>query len=202
MKRVFSTRFTLDVNQMALKPPAERRPEIAGLACLEFQYLEVHSVELCVTPVVVQEIVGNVPVNSLGQTAYDRIRKSEFFKIQPAAMRLTLTAEESNRLWTDLGTHLFPGIPSTAFTTGQQGDISQLFFHLVCNSGAANATFVTADNDFLRRAPELEQRYGIAVASPNSAWEDARRRYGLSVPTASQIESVWQRQDELLRRLR
>ena len=181
-----------------------RWSRIAGLACLEFQYLEVHSVELCVTPVVVQEIVGNVPVNSLGQTAYDRIRKSEFFKIQPAAMRLTLTAEESNRLWTDLGTYLFPGIPSTAFTTGQQGDISQLFFHLVCNSGAANATFVTADNDFLRRAPELEQRYGIAVASPNSAFSMGGRSPSIrpSVPTASQIESVWQRQDELLRRLR
>ena len=194
--------FTLDVNQIALKPPAARPREMEGLACLEYQYFDMHAVELCVTPEVAREIAQGVSVNSLGQTAYHRIRKTELFKARPASTTLDLTDEESNQLWTDVGAHLWPGVPCAALTAQQQGDVGQLFFHLVCNSGAANAAFVTMDGNFLRRAPDLRSRYGIEVTDPNAAWEESRRRYSLVTPTAAELDSLWRRQDELLRKLR
>src|SRR5689334_3245216 len=75
--------FTLDVNQIALKRPSTRPPAMTGLAYLEYQYFERQTVELCVTPEAAREIAQGTPVNSLGQTAYHRIRKSELFKARP-----------------------------------------------------------------------------------------------------------------------
>ena len=49
--------FTLDVNQIPVRPPAQRTPGLRGLGSLEWNYFECHTVELCVTPEAQVEII-------------------------------------------------------------------------------------------------------------------------------------------------
>ena len=76
--------FTLDVNQVALKNPNQWLPSMQGLAPLEWNYFGVSSVELCVTPETAFEITKNQSLSSLPFTAYQRFKKTEFFKSRPA----------------------------------------------------------------------------------------------------------------------
>jgi hypothetical protein len=187
------------VNQVALRRPPLRDPAMVGLGYLEYQYFEARAVELCVTPVAAQEIAKGLPVSSLGQTAYNRIQKCELFKARPASTTLALTAAEANHLWMDITAQLWRSIPSAELTPQQVGDVGQLFFHVVCNSGIAHSTFVTMDGNFLTHAPDLRARYGVEIADPNEAWREAQRRYGFPTPTPIQVDSVWQVADEWLR---
>jgi hypothetical protein len=180
------------VNQIALRHPDIRDPAMRGLGYLEYEYFEALAVELCVTPAAAQEITKGTPVNSLGQSAYSRIQKCELFKARPASTKLNLTDEDANRMWRDMTAQLWPGVRPESLIPRQVGDVAQLFFHAVCNSGVANATFVTLDGNFLTRATDLRARYGVNITDPNGAWSEAQRAYGFSTPTATEVASVYQ----------
>ena len=194
--------FTLDVNQIALKAPSSRRPELASLAFLEYHYFDEASVELCVTPETALEISQGTPINSLGRTAYDRIRKTELFKARPPSTTLQLTQEESDELWDDIRDVLWPTVSNSALTVAHRADVNQIFFHTVCSSAVANSAFVTLDGDMLRHRDELRTRYGIWVASPDDAWSYSQSQYGLRQPNSSSVERIWMEQDALLNRIR
>lgn len=179
---------TLDVNQVAIRPNFHLRPALRGLANLEYNYFEQRSVELCVTPETALEISQGTSVNSLGHAAYNRISKSELFKARPASTILNLTQQDADELWTDLRCSLWPGIQERRLLRNQISDIHQLFFHIVCSSTVANAAFVTLDDNFLKRAPELNKRYGATVLSPNATWDTFMPRYNLVTPSDKQID--------------
>jgi hypothetical protein len=194
--------YTLDVNQIALKPPWERSPLIHGLACLEYHYFEQGSVELCVTPETAREIAQGTQINSLGQMAYARIQKTELFKARPASMTLALTDQEANELWKDIRRVLWPNVSNVYMTPRHLADVNQIFFHTVCSSTAANAAFVTLDNDILSKQSDLRERYGITVQSPDEAWCESKRRYSLYDPGDTAITRVWLEQFDLFKRLK
>jgi hypothetical protein len=190
--------FTLDVNQIALKPPSERGRDRVGLGFLEYHYLEEASVELCVTP----ETHVEISRGSFGWTAYDRIRKTELFKARPGSTSLLLDEEEANELWTDIRGVLWPTISDGALTVRHRSDINQVFFHTVCSSAVANSAFVTLDQDILRAEGTLHRNYGIKVMTPNDAWSYSQLEYGLRQPESSAVERTWREQIELLDWLR
>lgn len=194
--------FTLDVNQIALRAPSQRRPELTGLAFLEYHYFEEGSVELCVTPETTLEILHGIPVNLLGRTAYDRIQKTKLFKSRPASTTLNLTHEESDELWTDIRSLLWPNLTDSALTSGHIADVNQIFFHTVCSSTIVNAAFVTLDNDILRHSNDLKKRYGINVVNPNDAWQHSYQAYGLVEPASSSVNRIFSEQEALFKRLR
>lgn len=189
--------FTLDVNQIALRRPADRRPDWVGLGFLEYHYLEEESVELCVTPHAAVELA-----RGSGRRAYDRIRKTELFKARPSTTTLVLTDDESDDLWMDIRSALWPNVSDAALTVGHRSDVSQIFFHTVCSSAVANSAFLTLDNDILRCEAELRNRYGIRVMTPNDAWSYSQQQYRLAQAASSSVERVWREQITLLDSLR
>ena len=91
---------------------------------------------------------------------------------------------------------------TNSLSRNEAADVTQLFFHIVCSSMVANAAFVTNDKNFLSRASDLRQRYGITVASPNDAWTSFAPKYALVEPTESEIESLLDQQRTFLGTLR
>jgi len=193
---------TLDVNQVAVRSTYHLRPDLRGLVSLEYNYFERRTIELCVTPETAVEIgVGSSTVG-IGSLAYQRFSKSELFKARPATAVLNLSTEEANELWSDVCDSLWPGLSTGSLRRNQEADITQLFFHIVCSSMVANAAFVTLDNNFLNRAPELHSRYGITVASPNLAWDTFAPRYSLVEPTELDVDRLLAQQQTFFQGLR
>jgi hypothetical protein len=190
--------FTLDVNQIALRPPLDRGTNRLGLGFLEYHYLEEASVELCVTP----ETAAEISRGAVGRTAYDRIRKTQLFKARPSSTSLLLTDEEADELWTDIRSVLWPNVTDVDLAPGHRSDVTQIFFHTVCSSAVANSVFVTLDQDILRFGGALRGRYGIEVMTPNDAWSYSQREYRLRQPDSSSVERTWREQIELLDILR
>jgi len=195
--------FTLDVNQIPVRPPASRSPELWGLGCLEWNYFEPHTVELCITPETPWEIAKGAELESLGWSAYQRMQKTQFFKQRPSGTTLSLSEQESNELWMDMRHTLWPTVADAALTGQQRGDVSQIFFHAVSSgSTGLNSAYVTQDSNFVERADQLYKLYGVTVLTSNEAWNSYQPRYSLVTPTTSQIDDLWVRQQELLLRLR
>lgn len=193
---------TLDVNQVAIRPTYHRRPDLRGLACLEYNYFEQRTIELCVTPETAVEITQGVDTSSLGSAAFQRIRKSELFKARPASTVLDLSANEADELWSDVRESLWPGVSTGSLLRNQVGDVSQLFFHIVCSSMVANSAFVTLDRNFLDRASDLHARYGITVLSPNVTWDTFAPRYFLVAPSESDVDRLLGQQQTFFAKLR
>jgi hypothetical protein len=194
--------FTLDVNQVAIRPTYHQRPDLRGLACLEFNYFEQRMVELCVTPETAAEIAQGVETSSLGAAAFQRICKSELFKARPASTVLDLSTDEADDLWSDVRESLWPGVSTGALARNQVADVTQLFFHVVCSSMVANSAFVTLDRNFLDRAADLQTRYGISVLSPNDTWATFSPRYSLVTPTESDVNRFLDEQQKFFAGLR
>lgn len=192
---------TLDVNQVAIRPTYHRRPELRGLACLEYNYFERRTIELCVTPETAVEIGGS-STSAIGSLAYQRISKSELFKARPASTVLDLSEQDADELWSDVRESLWPGVSTGALRRNQEADVTQLFFHIVCSSMVANAAFVTLDGNFLDRASDLRSRYGITVASPNLAWDTFAPRYSLVAPTELDVERMLDQEQVFFKGLR
>ena len=193
---------TLDVNQVAIRPTYHQRPDLRGLTCLEYNYFELRSVELCVTPETAIEISQGVETSSLGAVAFRRISKSALFKARPASTVLDLSDGEAEELWSDMSQSLWPGLSTGAMTRGQVADVSQLFFHTVCSSMVANSAFVTLDRNFLDRAVDLRTRYGISVLCPNDAWGTFAPRYSLVTPSESDVNRLLSEQQSFFAGLR
>src|SRR5687767_8233967 len=181
---------TLDVNQIAIRPAYHQRPELRGLACLEYNYFQLRSVELCVTPEAQAEISQGLASTSLGNAAYQRFKKTELFKARPASTVLDLSDHEADELWSDISESVWPGLSTGHLTRNQVGDVNQMFFHVVCSSMVANSAFVTLDGDFLRRASDLRARYGVAVLTPNDTWNRFAPSYGLTLPDEAEIDDL------------
>lgn len=193
---------TLDVNQIAIRPTYHQRPELRGLAYLEYNYFEWRSVELCVTPEAAAEISQGIETTSLGSAAFQRIKKTELFKARPASTVLDLSIGEADELWSDVQESLWPSVSTGAMSRNQVGDVNQFFFHVVCSSMVANSAFVTLDGDFLSKAPDLHARYGVTVLSPNETWGRFAPKYGLTTPSESDVDRLLGDQQEFFSRLR
>jgi len=180
--------FTLDVNQVALRHPSELDPDLHGLMCLDWNYFEPHTVELCVTPETALEITKGASVYNLGSIAYHRLLKSELYKNRPP---------EANELWSDIRYVLWPTVTNEQLTPCQISDVNQLFCHTISSgSTAINSVFLTLDGNFLKRSDELQDKYGVSVLSPNEAWNSYKPEYSLPIPTNTQLEKLWERQQE------
>lgn len=190
--------FTLDVNQIPLKAPVKRPPDLDGLGGLEWNYFEHHKVELCVTPETQLEITQGVRVESLGLAAYQRYLKSELYKRRPPEATLQLSNAEANELWTDMRNLLWPTIRSSDLMPRQVADVNQMFYHTVSSGSTAdNSVFVTLDNNFLGHAVPFYERYGVTVLNPNSAWARYQPKHNLQMPTIGQLDRLWNRQQQL-----
>lgn len=193
---------TLDVNQIAIQPAYPNRPELRGLACLEYNYFERRTIELCVTPEAQVEIAQGLASSSLGNSAYRRFKKTELFKARPASTILDLSDGEADELWSDVSESIWPGLSTGTMTRNQVGDVNQIFFHVVCSSMVANSAFVTLDTDLLRRASDLRARYGVTVLTPNDTWNRFAPSYGLATPDDAEIDQLLNDQREFFSRLR
>jgi len=195
--------FTLDVNQIPVKPPVQRSRNLDGLGGLEWNYFERHKVELCVTPETQAEITRGVDVRSLGLVAYQRYLKSELYKRRPPEATLQLSNTEANELWSDMRTLLWPTVKNNSLMPRQIADVNQVFYHAVSSGSTAdNSVFVTQDGNFLERAVPFYERYGVTVLSPNAAWERYQQKYNLEVPTTGQLDNLWSRQQQLFSSIR
>lgn len=190
--------FTLDVNQIPIKAPVRRPRDLDGLGGLEWNYFEHHKVELCVTPETQLEIAQGVRVESLGAAAYQRYIKSELYKRRPPEATLQLSNAEANELWSDMRHVLWPTVKNSNLTSGQLADVNQIFYHTVSSgSTAGNSVFVTLDGNFLGHATPFYDRYGVTVLDPNSAWNRYQKRYNLQSPSTSELDDLWNRQQQL-----
>lgn len=193
--------FTLDVNQVALKEPNQYRPEMHGLASLEWNYFMVSSVELCVTPETAFEITKDQPLSNLPYTAYKRFKKTEFFKSRPAGVTLDLTEQDAMNLWYGIREILWP-TEKDNLNQRQKSDVNQLFYHSVTSGSAVfNAAFLTIDNHFLHKKNEIYSQLGVTIFTPNEAWEEYRSEYNLYNPNKSEVERVYQNQQEFFSQL-
>jgi len=195
--------FTLDVNQIPIRPPVQRSRALDGLGRLEWNYFEHHKVELCVTPETQAEITQGVHVQSLGAAAYQRYLKSELYKRRPPEATLQLSNAEANELWSDMRVVLWPTVKENNFSARQIADVNQVFYHSVSSGSTAdNSVFVTQDANFLERARLFYERYGVTMLDPNAAWERYQQRYKLEMPTTGQLDDLWSRQQQLFSRIR
>jgi hypothetical protein len=64
------------------------------------------------------------------------------------------------------------------------------------------AAFVTLDQNFLLKAPELKSAYGLAIATPTDAWTNLRESYQMPQPSSAEIDALWKQQGSVLARLR
>jgi hypothetical protein len=195
--------LTLDVNQIALRPPAQLAPEYLPLLSIEWNYFETGLVEAAVTPETAHEITKGIPDEQLGSFAYQRLEKSRWFKARPSGSTLSLDVQESNELWLDMRQRLWPTLSNSQLNDNQRADVSQLFFHAVSSgSTVLHSAFVTLDHNFLGRAPELRSTYGVTVMTPGQAWTQYHSPFHLVQPTSSDIDALWRRQNTVLARLR
>jgi hypothetical protein len=194
--------FTLDVNQVALRPPAKLSSDYQGLLRLEWNYFEPYSVELCVTPQTSLEIAQGAPLSELGSVAYQRYLKSELYKSRPPQATLNLLIPEANELWTDMRHNLFPTVVDEHLAPGQIADVNQIFWHTVSSGSIAiNSVFVTLDGNFLNHAEDFQFRYGVSITTPNDAWASSESEYSLIIPTDTQLNELWNSQQELFLRI-
>ncbi len=195
--------FTLDVNQVAIKPPDILSSNYKGLVYLEWNYFEPHSIELCVTPKTAFEITQGTPLTELGSAAYQRYLKSELYKKRPPEATLSLSNAEANELWTDMRCKLFPTVKDEQLNHRQIADVDQIFWHASSSgSTAENSVFVTLDGNFLECADDFRDRYGISIMAPNDAWRAYEPDYELTRPTITQANDLWRGQQELFTRIR
>ena len=184
--------FTLDVNQIPLQPPGLVIPHLHGLLNLEHNYFGPHTVDLCVTPTTPEEITQGEPSTSLGATAYNRFLKSKLYKRRPPEATLHLTDESAGELWSDMRSVLWPTVTDLQLTSNQRADVDQIFWHTVSSgSMSSNSAFVTLDGNFLNYGQEFQNRYGVLVLTPNTAWETFQAEYGLEVPSSDQLHDLW-----------
>jgi len=190
--------FTLDVNQVAIRPLADLSSDLQGLARLEWNYFEPHSVELCVTPETALEITQGMSLEALGSVAYQRYLKSELYKSRPPQATLSLAIPEANELWTDMRYNLFPTVADEQLAPRQIADVNQIFWHTVSSgSTASNSAFVTLDGNFLEHAEDFQVRYGVSITTPNNAWTTYEPEYDLTIPTNAQLDELWRKQQQL-----
>ena len=195
--------FTLDVNQIPIRPPAQQSWDLRGLGGLEWNYFEHHKVELCVTPETHAEITQGVRVQSLGSAAYQCYLKSELYKRRPPEATLQLSNAEANELWVDMRNLLWPKVKNSSLIRRQIADVNQVFYHAVSSGSTAdNSVFVTQDGNFLERAKPIYERYGVTVLNPNAAWERYQPKYNLEAPTTGQLDDLWSRQQQLFSSVR
>jgi len=191
--------LTLDVNQVTLKPPDKLGTDYIGLLRFEYNYFVHNSVELCVTPQTSLEISKGTPISELGSFAYQRLIKSELYKSRPPEATLDLSTLEANDLWKEMRFDLFPTVTDTYLSTNQISDINQIFCHTASSgSTASNAAFLTFDGNFLRHADLFQEKYGVLITTPNTAWSFYENEYGLLVPDEHQALYLWKNQHDLL----
>lgn len=193
--------FTLDVNQVPIRPPAKLPADLYGLCALEWNYFEHRNVELCVTPETEMEITQGTDVTSLGWAAYQRFKKSELYKRRPPDAILQLSQGTANQLWDDMRGVLWPSVKNLA--PNQIADVNQIFYHAVSSGSTAdNSIFVTRDDNFIRNATPLYQRYGVTVLRPNDAWKHYEQKHNLQTPSTGQLDTLWNDQQRLFLSLR
>jgi len=192
--------LTLDVNQIALKDPSQRPPEMEGLAPLEWNYFYLQKVELCVTPETPDEITKKTPLSNLGAAAYSRFQKSQLFKTRPPGTTLNLTDKESNILWTESKQILWPGV--SQLIPRQMADVNQIFYHTIASGSLVNSAFITIDKNFHNHAAELRTKLGIKILYPYEAWEEFQLKYDLYKPNGKEIESLWADQQQYFEKLK
>jgi hypothetical protein len=175
------------------------QPEMQGLASLEWNYFEARKVELCVTPETAFEITGGQSFDSPPYAAYQRFKKTEFFKSRPSSTTLSLSKQEAGQLWTGIRGVLWPTVKDNQLTQNQQADVNQLFFHTVSSGSTCyNLAFLTIDKNFLKKRNELTRDLGVTVLTPSEACEEYRPSYNLYTPSDREVSYVWQRQQDYL----
>ena len=189
--------FTLDVNQITLRPPDTLPPELYGLPQLEWNYFEEQSVELCVTPESSGEIVKGRNLSTLGQQAFNRFQKTQLYKLRPSNVTLDLTADDANRLWIGSRQLLFPTVVDERLTDNQIHDVNQLVFHTVSSGSVANSAFITNDGAFHRAKADIASELGVTILRPGEAWEQYRPLYSLVEPGPNDVRNLWERQQAL-----
>jgi len=195
--------LTLDVNQIALRPPSQRSPDHELLAAIEWNYFETERLEAAVTPETALEITGGIPDEQLGSWAYRRLEKSRWFKARPSGSTLALDAKESNDLWLDMRRRLWPNVTDTRLTDNQRADVSQVFAYTVASgSTVAHSAFITLDTGILAKAAEFRGEYGIWITTPSEAWKAYEGPYDLVRPTPAETDALWKQQSSILNRLR
>jgi hypothetical protein len=194
--------FTLDVNQIALRPPDQLPPELYGLPQLEWNYFEEHKIELCVTPESSGEIAQGGNLATLGQQAFNRIQKTRLYKLRPSEVRLDLTDDEANRLWLGSRQMLFPTVADGALTLNQIHDVNQLVFHTISSGTLSNSAFVTNDGAFHRAKADIAAELSVTILGPGETWEQYQPTYNLVQPSAGDTQQLWQQQQELFQRIR
>lgn len=193
--------FTLDVNQIALRPPDALPPDLHGLPQLEWNYFEEKKIELCVTPESSDEIVQNHDLATLGQQAFNRFQKTKLYKLRPSDITLDLTYDEANRLWTGSREMLFPTVDDDAITLNQIHDVNQLVFHTISSGTLSNSAFITNDGAFHRAKSDIASELGVTILRPSEAWEEYRLTYDLAEPSTDDVHQLWQRQQTLFQEI-
>ena len=194
--------FTLDVNQVALRDPAEWPEALRPLSYLEWNYFETEKVELCVTPVTAFEITKGESLADLPYTAYRRFQKSQFFKSRPSGTTLQLSRQEGDVLWGGTRDILWPTVDDGSLTVNQRSDVNQLFYHTIASgSTCSNAAFVTLDTNFLDRRDVIMRDLGVTIVTPSEAWDQYNRPYDLYHPSPAEIQIVFDRQQGYLESL-
>ena len=88
-------------------------------------------------------------------------------------------------------------------TDNQRADVNQLFcFSASTGVAVFGAAFVTLDQNFLRKGPEVKSAYGLAIATPTDAWNSVRDSYHMPQPSSAEIDALWRQQGSVLARLR
>jgi hypothetical protein len=194
--------FTLDVNQIPLKPPPPDDADRQGLVGLEWNYFRTRLVELCVTPAATLEISAGYSLANMGSQAVRRLHKSQLFKNRPPGVVLDLSPADSDDLWSEMRHDLFPTVADRQLTEGQVADVHEIFLHTVsAGSSASNSVFLTKDEDFLAHSALFNDKYGVTIMPPATAWSTFRADYGLQAPTESDAYSLWAEQMELIARI-
>lgn len=194
--------FTLDVNQVALKEPSTWSSELEGLAQLEWNYFGTQQVEMCVTPESPFEITKGVDQSQMGWNAYNRFQKSLLFKSRPDGVRLNLSQQDANSLWGEVRQILWPTVTDQLLSITQRSDVSQLYFHIIASGAIANSAFITIDHNFAANANTIQKNLGVTVLNPSQAWEEYRPKFSLQEPSASDMQLMWDNQQNSLARLR
>ena len=186
--------ITLDVKLVVFKHPSTWPAALNGLAQLEYNYFELKSIELIVTPLSVVKIFHKKSIPILGFSVYERVKKKRFDKDRPHRITLKLTKQEANDLWFKIRNILWPKMNDNNLTINQKVDNTQLFYHLVVSGCSSNSTFVTIDKNFLKLAEELNSELGLSIMSPKHAWVKYQQEYNLYIPDEKDVNWMWQHQ--------
>lgn len=191
--------ITLDVNQIALKPPACWP---AGLPQLEYNYFKTEQLELCVTPTTSGELTCWKDINDvdIGSRTFDRFTKSQLFKSRPEHVRANFNALEADSVWNQLRKTLWP--TDKTLIPNQFHDVSQLYFHTIVSGSLSNSAFVTEDNNFLNKREAIQREVGVSVMTPKEAWAYYQPKFNLYEPSLQECHSLWSDQAGYLSKLK